>query len=241
MLRASLLFLLAALSAGAQRTSADPEWRRSLTSLSGRSPAEASARDVERIEENLRLAAPYFASLTPGDYEANRELVRRVTAYLAAVELQSHDPQMRALLGRSRRAVLALRLAIPIPVPAGGQEPEGTPPPPARPADAPFSLQSPPLEGVSGGDKELAEELSARYESDAANATAAWVSAETLRRNLEARGMGLNTQTATAVTRLQLYCEQATAGLAKHDWAAARVSLERIEYETEKVLQTVGR
>jgi len=244
---ACLLLLIAcpymqAQNAATPRT--EPEWRRTLTDYSGRSPGSLNSRDIQRLDESMRLATPYFSRLTPGEYESNRELARRIAAYLAAEELKIDDPRMRGAIDRLRRSALALRLAIPMPALPPDAAPAVEDAPPAvrsNASDAPFLLAAPNIENVPAADKDMVAELVSRYEADAANAAAAWANAESVRQNLAARGMSLNARTSSALSRMQLYCQQAAAKLARRDWAEARVSLERAEYETERVLEAVGR
>ena len=243
MIRAACLFLsLLCLSAFGQDT---PQWRRDLMDLLARPPGSANLQDLQRFEENVRMATPYYGTLTPGDYEANRELIRRMTAYLAALNMMGRDPRMRFALRRANQALFSLRYALPpglssqleAPSPYGGE----TRPAPPKPAQAPYQLQAPDIPNVAEADKGTARELQNRYESAAARAATAWQSAEVLRQSLAAGGMTLNTLTATSITRVQLYLETAADALREQDWEDARVNIERAEYETEKVFKTVGR
>jgi hypothetical protein len=246
MIRATcLLLLLPCLSVFGQDTAAPPQWRGDLMELLARPPGAATPQDLQRFEENVRLATPYFGTLTPGDYEANRELIRRMTAYLAAMNMMGRDPRMRFALRRANQALLSLRYALPPglssqmapPLPYDGAEPRPAP----RAAQAPYELHAPDIPNVHAADKRTARDLQDRYESAAARAAIAWQSAEVLRQNLAAGGMTLNTLTATSIARVQLYLETAADALREQDWEDARVNIQRAEYETEKVLNTVGR
>ncbi len=258
MLRAvCLLAVLLCPSLSAQDTAAsEQQWRSALMGLLSRPAGTANLQDLQRFEENVRLGTPYFATLTPGDYAANRELIRRMTAYLAAMDAMGRDPRVRFALRRANQALLSLRYALPPglasqvgPPPAsmyssgygaGNGATEARPAPPTR-AQAPYEMQAPEIPNVKEADKAKARDLQTRYESAAAQAATAWQSTEVLRQNLAAEGMALNTLTATSIARVQFYLETAADALREQDWEDARVNLERAEYETEKVFKTVGR
>jgi hypothetical protein len=256
MLRAvCILAVLLCPSLSAQDTAGETKWRSALTELLSRPPGAANLQDLQRFEENVRLATPYFGTLTPGDYDANRELIRRMTAYLAAMNAMGRDPRMRFALRRANQALLSLRYALPPglasqvgPPPAsmyssgygGGNGAAEARPAPAR-AQAPYAMQAPEIPNVKEADKAKARDLQTRYESAAAQAATAWQSTEVLRQNLAAEGMALNTLTATSIARVQFYLETAADALREQDWEDARVNIERAEYETEKVFKTVGR
>jgi hypothetical protein len=231
---------LACRSANAQDEAADAAWRRALMNLPERPAANTSVQEVDRFSQNVELAVPYFATLTPGDYEANRELIRRVWAYQSELDLlAARNPQMRFAAGRARRALGFLPVGFQV-----SQPPDSSLAPtraPAEPVGPPFSQQAPQIEHVSAAERNIANDLRARYETSAARAAAAWQNAEVLRQNLASQGMSLNTQTGASVARLQLYFELAAGDLRDHDWTEAGVNLERAEYETEKVFKTVGR
>ncbi len=108
-------------------------------------------------------------------------------------------------------------------------------------APLPFLLKAPAITNVPKAEAAISRELSERYEGSAAQSAVAWNSADTIRRNLAAQGMQLNTETAVALTRITLYLQTASAALQEHDWKYARLSLERAEYMTEKVFRVVGR
>lgn len=221
-------------------------WRQTLLSLPARPPANTTAQDVYRFEQNLRLAAPYFTSLTPGDYEANRELVRRMAVYLAGLRLIAHDPEMRRAVDGASRTFYSMGIAAPLlasSAPAGGDAPPPAqgPAPQSAPAPPPFSLAAPDLGDVPPADKDVAKELSARYTTSAARGAAAWQNAETIRLNLAARGFTLNIETATALARMPLEFNSAADDLRSHEWDDARRDLQRAEYEADKITKTVGR
>jgi len=221
-----------------------PNWRRSFLTLPGQPSANTSVQDLERLERDLRFATPYCIAASPGnfepdDVEANREVARRVTSYLAAVSLMAQDPRMRAAYGRAFLAAAALPCMAPL-LPNGPATAAAPVPEPVQ-AGPPFPLQAPELENVPEQDKRTARELQIRYESAAARAATAWQNAETLRQNLVARGMTLNIQTAASVSRMQLFLTQATEGLRGHDWDEARTNLGRAENETEKIFKSAGR
>jgi hypothetical protein len=228
------------------------DWRAALMDLPEH--PTANLQDLTRFERHLSMSVPYFAALTPGDFEANRELIRRITVYMAGLDMLSRnpqvsrDPQMRAAIGRTRGLINQMRFAAPMGsfVPYGANS-SGQPQSQAQPKPAntvhepPFALMAPRLGKVAPADVKVASELCARYDSDASKAAAAWQSAETLRVSLEGRGMSLNVQTATAVSRLQLYFDSAATALKESDWEEARTNLTRAEGETEKIFKTVGR
>ncbi len=216
-----------------------PAWRRSLQSLPQRPAAGVTVRDIERVEENLRMAGPVFGSATPENWQANRDLVRRTVSYLAAVHAMSSDPQMRFALSRAFRSVAALQWGY-----GDNQSPpsdtalaSGT-----SPASASrFAPRIPQIENVPEAEKEAAGDLRTRYDLAASQAVVAAQLAEGIQRNLEMRGMSLNTATATSLTRLPVYFDLAAVALSTHQWAEARTNLDRAEYETGKVLKTLGR
>jgi hypothetical protein len=215
----------------------DAQWRGALAELMSRPPGAATLQDLQRFEENIRLATPYFGTLTPGDYQANRELIRRIATYLAAMNIANRDPRMRFALRRANQALVSLRYVMP---PALSAQLGPLPAPTTR-AQAPYQLQAPDVSNVPEADKAKARELQDRYESAAANAATAWQSAEVLRQNLAAEGMALNTLTATSIARVQFYLETAADAIREQDWEDAKVNIQRAEYETEKVFKTVGR
>lgn len=222
-------------------------WRGALLDLLSRPAGTANVQDLQRFEENIRLATPYFATLASGDFNAgdfnaNRELVRRLSLYLAALNNAGRDPRMRFALRRANQALFTLRNTLP-PAFSAQLGPLPSEPKPASPvrAQAPYEMVAPEIPNVPEADKAKARDLENRYESAAAQAATAWQAAEVLRQNLAAEGMALNTLTATSIARVQFYLETAADALREQDWDDAKVNIQRAEYETEKVLKTVGR
>ena len=217
----------------------NPLWRRNLLGAIGAQPGRASVRDIEQIEQYMLSAAPYCMSLTPGDYEANRELARQMTTYLMTVNTMTTDPQTRAAALRASRAVAAFPCAFPQAQP---KQAPGAPTaaPPKLPSEPPFDQKAPVLEGVADADKETAADLRQRYETDAAKAAVAWRNADTMRQSLASRGMSLNADTAASVDRLQLFFEEAATALRDHKWDDALSSLQAVEAVTQKIGKAVG-
>jgi len=217
----------------------DPHWRRNLLGVIGQQPGRASMRDIQNIEQYMLSAAPYCTSLSPGDYEANRELARQMTAYLMSVNAAATDPQLRAAAVRATRTVAAFPCAYPQalqPHPA----PAAAAPEPHAASEPPFTINAPSLGKVTAADKATAADLVARYETDTGNAVTAWRNAETTRANLNSRGMSLNADTEAAVSRLQLFFEEAATALREHRWDDALSSLQGAEAITQKIAKTVG-
>jgi len=231
----------------AQSPNQEPDWRRPLMSLPERPAPNTTAREVARFEESVLAAAPYLATLSPDDYEANRDLVRRMTAYMTGLDLLARDtnPQLRQSVGRARRAMAALRVPLPLVTAEAPERPFSSPPQPGGPGPGPggppFALRAPVIPNDPASDKAMVKELSRRYDSAAALAAAAWEQTDVLRQNLNARGMALSAQTAASSARLQLYFELAAGALLDRDWEETRIELERAEYETDKILKSVGR
>jgi len=232
---------LACLAAGAQTASSssqtestDPAWRATLMGWPERAGAGTSIQDINRFIENVQSAAPYFATLSPGEYDANRELVRRLWAYMSTLELMARDPQMRLAVGRARGAMNAIRFGYSpgVIVPGSGPVPPAPPPPAAAPSEPPFAK--------APSDVEVPDELRTRYDLALGRADTAWYSIEALRQSLAARGYTLNAQTAAAMGRIQLDFEMAARNVKGRDWKEVGTYLERAEYETAKVLKTVG-
>lgn len=221
------------------------DWRSALGGLPERAPAGTSLQDVQRFENNIRLAAPYLAA--PANRNANREYVRRMWTYLAALDViartpgadRSLDPAVRRLRG----LLYGMGLAYPYWMTGfGQQQPEAPPePPPVRPGQPPFPMQAPDLGTLDATAQAQADELTARYETTAARAASAWQSADVLRQSLNARGMTLNVRTTEAVIRLQMFLEMAAGDLRRHDWKAAEENLGRVDYVIGQVTSTVGR
>jgi hypothetical protein len=217
---------------------ADPLWRQNLTGFMNRPPANPTVRDVEQLQGYLLAAMPYCTGLSPNDYEANRALVRNMTAYLVAMNAAARDPETRAAIAQVNQSIAV----FPCAVPNGQTQPQpGKQAAAPAPAAPPFALQAPEIENIAAADKDTARELRQRYETDAANAAATWTNAEAMRLNLAKQGMALNVQTATSLGRFQLFFEQAEAALKDRHWDDARSSLEAVEGETQKVAKVVGR
>jgi hypothetical protein len=253
-MRAGCAFVVVlVLTAFATAQATDQSWRDALMELPEH--PTANLQDLTRFERHLSMSMPYFATLTPGDYEANRELIRRITVYMAGLDMLSRnpqisrDPQMRAAIGRTRGLINQMRFgylmgsSMPLGATSSGQQQQQHQSTQATSGhrEPPFSLQAPKLGKVAPADAKLANELCSQYETDAARSAAAWQRAETLRVSLEGQGASLNVQTATSVSRLQLYFESAAAALREGDWEEARTNLTRAEAETEKIFKTVGR
>jgi hypothetical protein len=234
----STMRVLLAISLFCAAANAQPDWRGTLMGYPAQ-PSSVNLADIQRLEYNVRLAAPYFRTQSAAEYAANRVLMRQMVAYLGAVDLMAHDAPTRAALARAYYALAALRWTYPL---GANWAPDSlTPPDPAKPGDPPFELHAPDMHDVSAGDKDTAQELRARYVMSASSAARAWRNAETIRIGLEGKGMTMNAQTATSVARLQLYLELAAAALRGRDWTEARENLEKTEYEAEKVFRAVGR
>jgi hypothetical protein len=202
-------------------------------------PGGVSVQDLERFEQTARTATPYFSAMTPADYAANRAFMGQMVSYLGAVDLMARTPQMRLALSRAYWALAGWRYVYPqMQQPAGGG---GAAPAPGKPSGPPFDMRAPEMKDVAPADKETADDLRTRYTTDAARAATAWQNAETIRLGLESKGMTLNADTATQVARLQLYLELASGALRARDWTEAHDNLEKVEYETEKVVRAVGR
>src|SRR5579872_2402938 len=170
-MRAACIVLWMASLAAAQNPAGqgnDPQWRRDLMGLSDH-PGGATAQDIDRFVQNVQMATPYFATITPGDFEANREMVRRMWAYTMALEIMAkQNPMMRPLASRARGAMNAFPIGYMMIQPgASGQQqaprPQAQPPKPGAP---PFALTAPSVEGAP-------DELTARYDSTAARAATA--------------------------------------------------------------------
>lgn len=239
----SMLFLLIALLPVASL--AQPDWREHVMALPENPGPNVTVADIERVHAYASYASPFFAALTPGAYEQNRDLVRRMTVYLASVDLINRDPQIRAALGRAFLAVAGLRWYVP---PVGlvlapqnirpRTEPEFTPAPPLEPR---FALQAPDTSGAPFADRDLVNSLSDRYDSAAAKASSVWKSAGLLRQSLQSRGMALNPVTDTSLARMQLYLDLAAESIRSRNWTQAQERIDQANAETEKVSKSVGR
>ncbi len=207
-----------------------PAWRSSLLALPERPSPGASVRDIERVEENVRLAAPVLAAGTAEDWQANRELVRRTVAYLAAVHAMNRDPQMRGALTRAFNSVAELKWAY--------LDNQGPATVPEQQQLSPMPMAQPrPVRRLAEVDN---VEIRDRFDLAATQAGVAMELADGIRRNLAERGLQLNQATSTSLARLQVYLERAQEAMQARNWPEAGKYLERAEYETEKVLKTVG-
>ena len=230
--------------------SAPPAWRAGLSSLPATPPPNTSTQDIAQFEKNMRMAATYFGNTTPNanpaQWEANRALVRRMATYLYGLQaLSGNNGQLRGSINRAQRSFELLGLASYLAnAPYADAEPPtkaASPAADSRQTFPPFALEAPELSDVSDADKPVAADLRTRYETDAAHSAGVWQNAETLRLNLEARGLGLNVQTATSMVRLPVHFNSAANALRSNDWEGARTHLEQAEAETEKIAKTVGR
>jgi hypothetical protein len=216
-----------------------PNWRQSFSGLLNRPAGSLTAGDLQLLESQMVLAGSYCVGLTPGDYEANRALVRQMATYLATVQVAAGDPQMRTSLRRLTRSLTAFPCAYGV---VAGQQaaPAAAPPPPPAPGEAPFAKSAPVLSNVPKDDQDMAKDLRERYDMDAGHAASAWKNAEVIRRGLVAKGMSLNAQTSAAVDHLKLFLDEAASALREHKWDDALSSLQAVEAETTKVNKTVG-
>jgi hypothetical protein len=70
---------------GSRAVRTDPLWRRNFIGFLGQPAANLGLRDIERFENYLLYAAPYCGMLAAAEIEANRDLARNMTTYLATV------------------------------------------------------------------------------------------------------------------------------------------------------------
>jgi hypothetical protein len=206
-------------------------------------PSGASTQDIDRFVQNVQLATPYFATITPGDFEANREMVRRMWAYTMALEIMARqNPMLRPMAARARNAMNAFPIGYNMMLARGAQpavnvgsprNEKKTPAVEQKPAGPPFVLTAPSIEG-------LPEDLSSRYGSTAARGATAWQNAETLRQSLASKGMSPNAATASAVGRLQADMDAALRNIQSRNWAEAGSALDRADAEIEKISKIVG-
>ena len=217
-----------------------PSWRQTFSGYLNRAPGSWTARDLAVLESQLALAGQYCTGLTPGDYEANRALVRQMTAYLATIQVAEKDAPTRTSLRRLTRSLAAFPCAYGVVVP--GQQPTAAPapPPPPPPGEVPFTTVAPDLGNIPQADQDTAKDLRDRYASDAARAATSWKNADQVRRNLQVKGMSLNAQTAASVDRLKLLLDDAADALRNHRWDEALSSLQGVEATIDKVNKTVG-
>jgi hypothetical protein len=168
------------------------DWQSALRGLPERAPADTSLRDVQRFEQNIRTAAPYLS--TPQNIEANRQYVRQMWTYLAALEGHGANAGGEQLIRRRRRtharddlrhgsrlSLLGGRPVRAIHSPAAGAAP-------VKPGQPPFSVEAPDLGTVPPAEQAQADEMVGRYETAAARAAAKWQENDVLSQSLGARG-----------------------------------------------------
>jgi hypothetical protein len=212
-----------------------PRWYRTARGLIALPPANASALELARLERYLVFGLGGCSGLTAPEYAANLQVVRNMTSYLTAAITTAADPEARAVALRLNGAFSGYPCAFP-----GKAAPPPEPPPPPKPGDPPFALKAPDLGKVPDEQQESAADLVIRYDTDAARSAGIWKNAEKLRISLSGRGLSMNTQTATAVGRLQLLYEEAGTELRAHNWSEALSTLQAAEATTQKVAATVG-
>ncbi len=81
------------------------DWRSVLQGVPAQPRADTRVQDIERLRWALREGSTAMLSSDPADYEANRDLIRRVVAYLAAMEVMARDPALRMSIGRAYRDI----------------------------------------------------------------------------------------------------------------------------------------
>jgi hypothetical protein len=227
--------LLGALTAQAQIVPG-PRWYRSATGMLGMPPANVGLREIERMERYMVFGVSGCGGLNAQALAANRALATQMSGYLSGVNRNATDPQARAAALRLATAWSSFPCAYP-----GQTMPLMAPPPPPQPGDPPFSLRSPDLGQVPDDQQEMAADLVVRYDTDAARSATTWKNAEVIRLNLAGRGMAMNAQTATAVSRLQPLYEEAAAELKAHKWDEALSTLQAAEATTQKIAAVVGK
>jgi hypothetical protein len=216
-----------------------PHWRQTFGGIMNRPPGSLTSRDLQQMESELAMAGQYCTGLAPGDYEANRAMVRQMVSYLASVQVAAGDQQMNLSLRRLTRSLAAFPCAYGLP-PGQQPPPAAAPPPPPPPGEPPFAMTAPALPDVPKADQDTAKDLRDRYNTDASHAATSWKNADQVRRNLSVKGMSLNAQTAAAVDRLKVLLDEAADALREHKWDDAVSSLQAVEATTEKVNKTVG-
>ena len=211
-----------------------PRWYRSARGLYGLPPANASGQEIERLQRYLTFGVLACSALTAQQYAENRAFAGNMSNYLAAVAANAVDPQARLAAPWAAAAFASFPCAFP------GKQLPVEPVPPPQPGDPPFALRAPDLGKVPDEEQETAADLAIRYDSDAAKSASAWKSAERMRLSLGGRGLSLNAQTATAVTRLQPLYEEAAAQLRAHKWDDALSTLRAAEATTQRIATSVG-
>jgi hypothetical protein len=239
------LVLLGCLTVSWAQNRIDSDWRSRIRALPDQPSASVGLNELREFESTVRLAAPYLTAPGPHNYEANRELVRRMWTYLAAVDIIARSPRasrrLGSAVGNARSTLFGLGLAYPYWMTAPPAQAEPPQLPAVKIGQPPFSLQAPALDQVPAAEQKEANELVDRYETTASRAAAAWQSADVLRQNLAARSMSLNARTTENVVRLQLYLELAAGDLRRRQWKSARENLEKVEYIATQVGNSVGR
>ena len=233
-MRTAVLLLLGALALPAQIIPG-PRWFRSASGMLGLPPANASAREMERLERYLYFGVPYCGALAAQQYAANAALARSMGPYLAAVGANAVDPQARVAALRVATAFSSFPCAY-----QGKHLPVMLEPPP-QPGDAPFAVHAPDLGRVPDEEQETAADLVVRYDTSAARSATTWKNAEQIRLNLGTRGMGLNAATATAMGRLGPLYDEAAAALKAHKWDDALSTLQAAEATTQKIATVAGK
>jgi hypothetical protein len=215
------------------------DWQSALRGLPERAPMGTGVTDVQRFEQNIRLAAPHLGAAR--NLEANRLYVRQMWTYLGALEVMARTPganaSFAAAVGRTRGLIYGMGLAYPYwGIGAFGHNTPPPPePPPVKPGQPPFSTQAPDLGKVLPAEQAEADEMVNRYETAAARAAAAWQNNDVTSQNLAARGMTVNVRTTEAVVRMQMFLEMAAGDLRRHNWKAALEDIQKVEYVTAQV------
>jgi len=213
-------------------------WRGNLGGILGQQPNKVTYDDLNRFDQYLVGAGAYCSALTPGDYEANRMMVRSMASYVATMNAYTRDPRMRASLGQLRGRISAFPCAW------AGYQPEPLtfePVPPPVNTEPPFALKPPDVANVAAADKETFADLQNRYRTDATRAASAWKSAAEMNARLSTQGASLNADTAAAVSRFQLLFGLAAGSMLDHRWDEVLEHLQAVEAETTKVAKVVGR
>jgi hypothetical protein len=229
--------------------SANQSWRGGLMGLPEHPAAGTTLQDADRFAQYVQMATPYFATITPGDFEANREMVRRMWAYTMALDVMAgKNPGLRPAASRARRAMNSFPIGYgmiqgPALVTPGATPRAGSSPGPAvqQKAEPKFAMTAPAVENVTAADRETSRELASRYEGTAVRAASAWHNVETLRQSLAARGMSLTAAVAASVGRLEADMDSAARSLGARDWVEASGSLDRADAEIEKISKVAGR
>jgi hypothetical protein len=213
-------------------------WRGNLGGILGQQPSKVTSDDLNRFGQYLSGAGAYCSALTPGDYEANRLMVRSMASYVATMNAYTRDSRMRTSLGRLSGQISAFPCAW------TGYQPEKLvfdPVPPPVNTEPPFAMKPPDVLNVAAADKETFSDLQNRYRTDATRAASAWKSAAEMNARLSTQGATLNADTAAAVSRFQLLFGLAAGSMLDHRWDEVLEHLQAVEAETAKVAKVVGR